>query len=444
MTTKRGLRRQLAERLLDARAQIPTSPLGRIGRTAATALRSGRLMLRRRSADDELPEDLDVEAIARIVSSLGQLKGVAMKMGQIMSYIDLAVPEELRTALSVLQTHAQPMSFERVRDIVTTELRDRGRALLEHMHRIPMAAASIGQVHRARLPDGTAVAVKVQYPEIARAIESDFRPAAIGTTLSSIIYPGAKIDGLVEEVRARFLEECDYAHEADRQARFAALYADHPVISVPTVHVEYSAHRVLTTTLVEGAHFDEFLADDPPDEIRDRIGEALFEFYVGSLFRHGLYNCDPHPGNYLMLEDGGIAVLDYGCTRAFEPAFVGKLARLTHAVHADERDGLHGAFVELGMVREGRSYDFDTARSLVRAFYGPMLLDETMAVDLGAAMDMRQVVRRKRQLLKLTLPPEFVFLFRIRFGLLSVLARLGARANWYRLERRHLDAAKTA
>ena len=134
-------------------------------------------------------------------------------------------------------------------------------------------------------------------------------------------------------------------------------------------------------------------------------------------------------------------MLDYGCTREFESAFVDKLAELTRAVHRDERKRLHRAFLDLGMVQDGRPYDFDTARGLMRSFYGPMLRDVVQPIDLGEAMSMRQVFDSKRELMKLRLPGEFLFLFRIRFGLMSVLARLGARANWYRLERDWADTS---
>jgi predicted unusual protein kinase regulating ubiquinone biosynthesis (AarF/ABC1/UbiB family) len=165
----------------------------------------------------------------------------------------------------------------------------------------------------------------------------------------------------------------------------------------------------------------------------DRIGEALFEFYVGTLYRHGLYNCDPHPGNYLFLDDGRIAMLDYGCTREFDRSFVARIAALTRAVQLDDRVALEASFRELGLV--GRRYEFETARSLMRSFYGPMLRDEWCSMSQGDARPLADLLRSKRELTTLPLPGEFLFLFRIRFGLMSVLARLGARANWFQLER---------
>jgi predicted unusual protein kinase regulating ubiquinone biosynthesis (AarF/ABC1/UbiB family) len=454
------LRDELARRVLSHEARLPTSRLGRLARTARAAVGTAWSARSAGGAGHEV----DPEALAKLVASIGTLKGIPMKVGQIMSYIDVALPDELREALSVLQTHAPAMPASKVREILETELGDRARELTRTLDDEPLAAASIGQVHRAELADGVRVAVKVQYPDVDRAIAADFGPAAIGSTLASLMYPGARIDDFIREGRERFLEECDYHHEARAQSRFAELYAGHPVLTVPRVFTELSTRRVLTSELVDGASLDDFLASGPDQDTRDRIGVALFEFYVASLFRHRLYNCDPHPGNYLFLRDGRVAVLDYGCTRAFEADFVAKVARLTLAVHADDASALHASFVELGMVHpdapappsahtarppraatRGRAqskrhaYDFATARDLVRSFHGPMLRDAARAgrpysVDAGEAMSMRQILDRKKELMKLALPGEFLFLFRIRFGLWAVLARLGARADWHRLE----------
>ncbi len=437
MGDRTDLQAEMIEALLAASGQkVPTSAARRLGRTALTMLGTGRMMRRMRKNPDA---DVDLAKVAKLVTSIGRLKGLTMKMGQIMSYIDVALPEELREALVVLQTHAQPMTFEQVQGLITQELGDPAPTLLAEMEPTPLSAASIGQVHRSRLPDGTVVAVKVQYPEIAKAIQNEFGPAAVGTRLASLIYPHARFDDFVKEARSRFLEECDYRHEAHCQAIFVRIYEGHPVLMVPAVHEAYCARRVLTTTFVQGQEFEPFLATDPSQAQRDRLGEALFEFYLGSLFRHLIYNCDPHPGNYLFRPDGRIAMLDHGCTRQFDEPFVARLAHLTRAVHRDDRDALHAALVDFGIVREGKKYDYDTIRSFLRSFYGPMLQDERGPVDLGAAMEVRQVVSAKRKLAQFALPGEFLFLFRIRFGLMSVLARLGTQANWYRLERKYVD-----
>lgn len=370
---------------------------------------------------------------------MGQLKGIAMKAGQLVSYLDLQLPPELSSALAVLQTHSPPMPFERVAQILKDELADRASPLLARMDPAPAAAASIGQVQRAWLPDGLQVAVKVQYPGIEKAIAADFRPAAVGTSFVGLLVPGADVSAIVREARRAVLEECDYGREATYQERLARIYEGHSTLAVPPVHRPYCSRRVLTTTWAAGLRFETFLATSPPQSERDRFGQALFEFYVGTLFRHGLYNWDPHPGNYVFQPDGHLAILDHGSTREFDHAFVRKLAALTRAVHSDTRPALHQALVDLGMVTEGQHYDFESARALVRAFHGPMLRDEVLSVQLGEAMPLRALFASKREILKLHLPGELLFIFRIRFGVMSVLARLGARANWYRLERQLVE-----
>lgn len=435
-----AIRATITTALLGADEQLPTSATRRTGRALMAVLRGARAVRReQKRARKGTPPDLDLESVARIVGALGQLKGLAMKMGQMMSYLDMALPPELQAALSALQTHAPPMPLERVEHIVREDLGPRADALLAGLEPTPIAAASIGQVHRARLPGGAVAAVKVRYPEVDQAIASDFGAARIGTRIQALLFPNARIEEFVDEMRTRLLEECDYEHEAAAQRAFRALFDDHPTILVPAVFDDHCGQRVLTTEYIDARRFDAYLADDPPQAERDRVGEALFEFYIGTLFRHGLYNCDPHPGNYLFLADGRIAMLDYGCTRKFEPEFLAGLAQLTRAVHADDERKLHRAFLAVGIVREGMRYDFDAARALARGFHGPLLHDEVQHITLRDG-DFGEIYRKKMQLLKLSLPGEFLFLLRIRYGLMSVLARLGARANWYRLERRYVAA----
>jgi predicted unusual protein kinase regulating ubiquinone biosynthesis (AarF/ABC1/UbiB family) len=433
MAADDSLRDQLTRRLLGVGAKLPTSTFGRFGRAALTALRG-----RRAFRDGASP---DVETLTRLLGSLGQLKGLAMKVGQLVSYLDLGVAPELQAALSVLQTHSPPMPFDEVARIIEHELGSHARALLAAMHSTPAAAASIGQVQRASLPDGTAVAVKVQYPDIEKAIGADFRPAAVGTRFVALLVPGASVDDVVAEARRAVLEECDYEREATYQERFARIYEGHRTLAVPRVHRAYCSRHVLTTSWVDGLRLDEFLARNPSQAERDRYGEAIFEFYVGTPYRHGLYNWDPHPGNYVFQRDGRLTMLDYGSTREFSPAFVRNLVALRRAVHADTREALHDAFLRLGVVRAGVPYNFDAPRAFVRALYGPMLRDAALAIEPGQAAPVSQFLANKRGLLKLHLPPEILFIVRIRFGVMSVLARLGARANWYQLECRYADGA---
>ena len=430
----RELREEIERRLLALSARLPTSSLGRLGRTALAALRGGRVARRLGRGGDATP---GLDDLAAFVSSVGQLKGMAMKAGQLMSYLDLPLPQEVRSALAALQTHSPPMPFERVAGIVKAELGQNAAPLLVRMDPQPAAAASIGQVHRALLPDGTDVAVKVQVPGVERAIAADFRSAAVGTSFVGLLVPGASVDAIVREARRAVLDECDYDREARYQERLAGIYGGHPTLTVPAVVQPYSSRRVLTTAWAPGLSFDAFLATSPRQADRDRVGAALFEFYLGSLFRHGLFNWDPHPGNYIVQPDGRVAMLDHGSTRELDRGFVRKLAALALAVHADEREALQQAILDLGIVRDGEARDLETARTLIRSFHGPMLRDEVLAFQLGAATPFRTIASMKREVLRLQFPGEMLFVFRIRFGLMSVLARLGARANWCRLERQY-------
>jgi len=313
---RKSVQDAIRDRLVGQTAKLPVSVLGRLGKTALTGARGGGLMLfRDLGAGDRELSDSDIEALTRFVQTLGQMKGIAMKFGQILSYIDLDVPEEMSRALAVLQTQSPSMPFEAVAGIVRQDLGARAEVLMKKIDHRPAAAASIGQVHRATLDDGTAVAVKVRYPDIDKAIENDFSMASFGTGMARMMFPGARLESMIEEARSRFLLECDYQHEARLQERFRNLYHGHPTIVVPPVFGEFCSTRVLTTGWMDGLSFDAWLASGPSQADRDRIGQALFEFYIGTLFQHGLYNCDPHPGNYVFLADGRVAVLDYGCTR---------------------------------------------------------------------------------------------------------------------------------
>jgi len=444
MSDTPSLREKLTERLKASEAKMPTSSIGRLSKTALTGARTGKLLLGKKLAGTfkkaASGEDIDVEALCRIITSIGELKGLVMKMGQIMSYIDVALPKELSDALSVLQTQSQPMPIERVRETIQNDLGDKADTLLETLNPEPIAAASIGQVHRSVI-DGQGVAVKIQYPDISKTITADFAPSSMITKVVNTIFPHLRIADFVVEMRTRLLEECDYLHEAKAQQTFGELFKDHHRLVVPNIYSEFCSEHVLTSAFINGISFEKFLATDPSQELRNDIGVSLFQFYIGTLFRHRLYNCDPHPGNYLFMEDNRVAMLDYGCTREFEDGFVHQLANFTAAVHRDDPQELYQACLDIGIFKPDRNYDFDTVRNLIRGFYGPMLEDKEQAIELGS-MSLKEVVDNKMELNKLSLPAEFLFLLRIRFGLMSVLAQLGAVANWRQLEARCIAALR--
>ncbi len=312
-------RRETAVRLSTSHSDILTSQLARVPRMAATSMRGGVLALlmnlRKRARTDG-----ELESVWRIVASLGRLKGVAMKLGQHLSYCDPTLPDDVCAMLAALQTHSSPMSVSRVTKILHKDLGAGTSPLITSLEPQPIGAASIGQVHRGRLPDGTRVAIKVQYPGIASAISADFGPAALAGRFAAWVYPTIDVGAYVREAKARVLDECDYRTEARHHAVLASHYADHDVITIPALHAAYSSARVVTTTFAEGVHLDTWLATNPSQAAREAIAEALVDFYVGSALRWNLLPGDPHPGNYVIAPDGRLAIFDHGCTQPVEAA----------------------------------------------------------------------------------------------------------------------------
>jgi predicted unusual protein kinase regulating ubiquinone biosynthesis (AarF/ABC1/UbiB family) len=429
--TAEGVRERLAKRP----SSIPTSTLLRSFHAARAMLDGGRAAF--------LSHGVDVARVEATVRSLGELKGVAMKVGQTLSYVDDGLPDEARAVLAVLQTCSQPTPFVAIERIVRADLGARAQPLLERLSRFPAASASIGQVHRGRLPDGTLVAVKVRHPGVDDAIRADFRAAWGGLALANLLLPGADVATAVAEAQAAFLEECDYALEARRQLRFAELWAGDARLTVPRVWDEWCGPRVLTSTWHQGTTYDALLASSPPQPERDRLGEALYDFYVGSLYRFGLFNADPHPGNLLFERGGRVVVLDHGCVRELAPELVRGWAALSRGVRGDDAGEVRRALVVLGGVDPGTGRAYEVTRDLLRAFYAPTLEPGRRRVRSGLPRTMRELAAGKRDLLRLHLPGRLLFLLRVRFGLYAVLSRLGAEVDLHARESSMVDAALT-
>ena len=412
---------RLLARLTSAPAKaVPTGLFGRVRRTASAALRTGTSALLGGG-------NLDARAAEHLALSLGELKGIAMKVGQILSYLDLPLPEETKRVLAVLRMSSQPTPFAKIEQIVREDFGPRAGVLLATMDPVPVATASIGQVHRAG-----ELAVKVLHPGIEQAIRSDFKAASAGRVLANLLMPGGDFDSVIDEARETFLAETDYVSERRWQERFAALQAGNPDVSLPAVHAEWCSRRVITTTWVDGIRFDDFAAS-ASQEARDRAGRALYEFYVGSVYRHGLFNADPHPGNLLFAPDGRLTVLDYGCVREFDERMRTGIKALSRAVRADDGAGIRRALVQLG----GAAPDdatFPNTRSILRGFFGPTLEPGPHRIESGFNADMRTIFADKRVVLRLRLPGRLLFLVRSRFGLHSELARLGSLVDWAALE----------
>jgi predicted unusual protein kinase regulating ubiquinone biosynthesis (AarF/ABC1/UbiB family) len=439
-------RNEQKQRFLEALRSDTEKGPGRGMRRLANFVRNGaglatNVFLTRSRDEIAVLNARELRRIQKLVSGLGELKGLPMKIGQIMSYLEFEMPEEARQLMSLLQTQSAATPFDRIEVVLREELGERlAEQLLDTLDPTPVSIASIGQVHRGRLPDkdGTEVAVKVRHPDIEDAIRSDFKLASVGTGIAGAMMPGmgATARDFMKEIEARLVEECDYMLEAERQRLFGAIFDNHPVIVVPEVHDQWCRPRVLVTTWQSGLEFETFRSDAATgQEERNQTGAALFDFYIGTLYRHGLFHADPHPGNYHFCKDGRVVVFDFGCVRIFDREATRSFVALARAVCSDTRDSILDALRGLGAEPSSNDAAYEHLRRLLRSFFRPMLNDGPGPIDGRIVIDMKQIMKDKLAIARLRLPGSLMFLFRIRFGLYAVLSRLGSICDWGAMER---------
>ena len=385
----------------------------------------------RRAALDARFELRTAEDVAAV---LGNMKGALMKVGQIASYADEGLPEAFRTALADLQQDAPPMHPDLAASVVADELGAPPRRVFAEWDARPLAAASIGQVHRAVLHDGRRVAVKVQYPGVDRSIRSDLVGADWLFAALGRAFPGMDSGPIVAELRARLLEELDYTLEADNQRLFVEYYAGHPFISVPAVVDECSTARVLTTELAEGARFDEMETWSQPE--RDMAAEAIYRFVFRSIHRLGAFNGDPHPGNYIFRPGGRVTFLDFGMVKRFEPAELQVLADLNRTMLVDRDMAAYRAVIEdAGFLPPGNPFSDEALEDYFGHFSKYLRQREPMTFTPEYASE---TVRRlldpsgaHGDIMKAgNAPPFSVVLQRIHIGLFAILGTLRATAPW--------------
>ncbi|MGZ4798055.1 MAG: ABC1 kinase family protein [Acidimicrobiia bacterium] len=383
---------------------------------------------------EELDRSVELRHAEDVARELGQMKGALMKLGQMVSYLDEGLPEHVRIALSELQQDAPPMSVELAAATLERELGAPPDRLFVEFDPDPIAAASIGQVHRAVTRDGRAVAVKIQYPGVADAVQSDL--GNVGLLFGGIgrAYPGFEAGPLVDELRARLREELDYGLEARRQQRFAEYYADHPFVHVPEVLAELSTTRVLTSELAVGARFAE--AQTWSQAQRDLAGEAIFRFVFRSFYRLRLFNGDPHPGNYLFRPDGRVTFLDFGLVKEFAPEDIALIRRLIETIVLDpDPAAFRDAMERAGFLRTGAAVEDEMIVEYFGHFYAHLrergahpITSEFASEVVRRFFDVRGPYADVMQ--HANVPPAFVVVQRVNLGLFAVLAQLGASADW--------------
>jgi predicted unusual protein kinase regulating ubiquinone biosynthesis (AarF/ABC1/UbiB family) len=412
--------------------------LGLTARTAAGAIVTG-LRSKLTGADST---EFHVRTAERYTELLGNSKGALMKAGQMLSltsagsFVPLELASVYRAALSRLYETAPPMAPELAREMLERELGQPTASAFSEFDWEPFAAASIGQVHAARLHDGRAVAVKIQYPGVADAIAADLKNTELLATFLSLLFGGlsprkmsADIRGMSRELAVRITEELDYRLEAANQAEFANHYRGHPFIHVPEVIGELCSDRVLTQELVLGRSWND--AVQASQELRDQWAEAIYRFTYGTYKRLRLFNADPHPGNYVFHDDGSVSFLDFGCVKRLQREQVTMVEAIAGACFRNDVLGTWRACVEAGLWRSSDPVTpeeafawwrhgnamFGAGRRLITPVSAAKMVEHRYSPSGPAANALRY----------LTMPPEYTMLGRIEMAVSSVIGQLHAR-----------------
>ncbi|MGJ9413652.1 ABC1 kinase family protein [Aeromicrobium sp. CF4.19] len=410
-------------------ARLASLPVGFAGRTA---LGVGRRI--GGAPADAVMTEVQRRTAEQIFSVLGQLKGGAMKFGQAMSIFEAALPDEIagpyRETLTKLQDAAPPMPPAVVHRVLARELGDDWRDLLVELEDTPAAAASIGQVHRGRWHDGREVAVKIQYPGAAKALQSDLRQLARLSRLFGVLAPGLDVKPLIAELQERVAEELDYELEAASQRVFHAAYVDHPVVSVPAV-VHASSQTLVTEWMDSRASLAEIIRSGTTQE-RDHYGEHYVRFLLEGPEHVGLMHADPHPGNFRVLEDGRMGVVDFGAVARLPdglPPAIGPLLRI--AIDGDAEAVSAGLRAE-GFLRPGTSIEPEVLAAYLGPFFEPAVAGEFTFTREWLRRQMQRLsspgVEGMATSLRINLPPEYLLIHRVWMGGIGVLSQLEATA----------------
>lgn len=382
----------------------------------------------------------DPKNAAELKRVLGNLKGPLMKLAQMLGNLPEAVPEEFARELAELQSNAPPMGKGFVRRRMAGELGRDWQSKFRDFTPEAVAAASLGQVHRATLPQGDDVAVKLQYPDMASAVEADLSQLDLVLSLFRRMDGSIDTDEIRNELEDRLREELDYERELKHLQLYRLILAGEDHVQVPRPHAQLSTGRLLTMGWLDGTHLLDW--KDSPQAVRNRIAESLFLAWYRPFYRFGVIHGDPHLGNYSVAradaDSAVVNLLDFGCVRIFPPRFIAGVNELYHAIAAEDADRAAHAFELWGF--QGLSTEIrDVLMVWARFLYGPLQDDRVRPIDLDGRPGEygRKTARFVHQELKrlgtVRIPAEFVFMDRAAIGLGGVFIQLGAELNWHRL-----------
>jgi predicted unusual protein kinase regulating ubiquinone biosynthesis (AarF/ABC1/UbiB family) len=434
-----------------AKDKIPTSRVGRTakigGLAAGQAIRQAGTRAANVGRSEEgrnaALEKRHIEAAEQIVDALGKMKGAAMKIGQVMSFLDVGlVPEEYREEfqlkLAKLRDAAPTVTFKDMSRVIVDELGEPLREVFDDFDEEPIAAASIGQVYRARLHDGREVAVKVQYPGVAAAVRADMQNLGLILRLAKRIAPGMDPKAIGEEIRSRIGDELDYELEAQNQRALARIFRGHPFIVIPDVVTSLSHERIMVSEYVHGSGFENLKAR--PQEERDRIGEMIFRFYFSCLYRHGQFSGDPHPGNSMLLDDGKMAFFDFGLFKRMPPGSVELEISVARAIIEGDTETIMRLGTEVGFFRDPEKFNPDRVLAHFQAATSWYTADREIELRPEYATQVLIDMSDPRSeyfgyLRQESAPPDHIFGRRMEVLTLAVLSQLHTRGNFHRIAR---------
>jgi predicted unusual protein kinase regulating ubiquinone biosynthesis (AarF/ABC1/UbiB family) len=418
---------------------------GRVRRTASVGAAVGAAGFKGARGDHQA-------AAERMVKTLGQLKGGAAKIAQLASFIDTDfIPDEYRGVyqeeLGKLRSDAPAMPFSDVKGVLDEAWDGPLEELFSEFDETATAAASIGQVHRAVMTDGRPVAVKIQYPGMAKALAADMSNVRLIMSLAKALAPGLDAKSVAAELKERVLEELDYEIEAANQRTFARAYRGHPFIVVPDVITALSTERVLVTEWIDGVGFDE--VKQRPQAEKDRFGEIVFRFCFGSVYHLQHFNADAHPGNYLLMEDGRVAFLDFGMTKRLETEQIELEISAIEAAVSGDPQRVRDALDEIGFLRNAAKIDAEKLMRHVKAVGGWYMVDEERTIDADTVMTAMAAMTDPRSefydlVRQQSLPADELMGQRMQTGVLAVLGQLNATRNWMRIGQEWWLAAEPA
>jgi predicted unusual protein kinase regulating ubiquinone biosynthesis (AarF/ABC1/UbiB family) len=379
----------------------------------------------------QLRNDLALQTAEDVADTLGAMKGVLMKIGQMASYVDDGLSPAVRRTLSRLQDSVPPMSPELAAQVIEEELGLPPDRAFARWDPEPIAAASIGQVHRAIAHDGRAVAVKVQYPGIAETMAADLANVSLLRRMLRVTAPSQDVDALIGELRDRVLEELDYRREASNQRLVAAYFRGHPTIHIPEIVGELSARRVVTSELSAGARFAEVTGWSQQE--KDLAAETIYRFVFRSLYEVHAFNGDPHPGNYLFHGGGRVTFLDFGLVKHFTLAELRPLMDMARKLCVEnDAEAFRASLENAGFLRPGAPLSTDTIVDHLAVFYQTIRKPGRLTItgDYASTVVRRFFDLRSPVAEYVSIPRSYVILQRINLGLFALLGELTATADW--------------